>query len=154
MQALTKHEVVSEWEDDGQPPEEAMQTDGVEDDTQLETMLDAGDGGSDKAASSSGTTVRSQVDIERLIEASQQRIGAHLLDQSAKRMDIRTQQLLDRYDKKVVARLASAQKDILRVVDRKIDDRMTTAEQHMSSLLSRPRPLRKRQNERRSRRGR
>lgn len=50
-------------------------------------------------------------------------------------MEIRAQQLLDTYDKKVAARLATAQKDIMRAVEKDIDDRMTTADQHRTRLV-------------------
>lgn len=42
-------EVVSEWEGDGQPPGEDMQTDGAEDDPQLEETQDGDDSVSDMA---------------------------------------------------------------------------------------------------------
>lgn len=60
----------------------------------------------------------SPVDIGRLVEASQhQRIGTYLLSRSEKRMEIRTKQLLDRYDKKFTSRMAMVRKDTWRALE-------------------------------------
>lgn len=78
-----------------------------------------------------GTASMTQADIERVIETSHTRIG---VSSRGERMGIGMERLPGRYDEKVSIRMSVAQK-MMRMVEKKIEDRGHATDDKMTELL-------------------